>query len=120
MFTCSTVSLFLHLICDLLAIIGYVAKVLNPFGDDFVASRFNDTYNVSQYMLWHMGIIIAYQAIAGLCNPYLRCVFRWFPFRNMHVDRLERFVLVCPEIDPVRSDLKDLRHFQTPLAVKTV
>ena len=67
-------SLLFHLYCDILTIIGYVSEVLDPFRNDLIASCFNDTHDISQYMLRDMRVVLTYQAVAD-CVIYTFVAF---------------------------------------------
>lgn len=52
------------------------------------------------------------------CNPYFRCICNWFSFRNMNMNRFHWFTFIYPEINPVRTYFKDLRHLTAPQFVQ--
>ncbi len=83
-----------------------------PFGDDFGASGLNDAHNVAQNMCRDFGIVIAQEAFPRLCDPYFRGRCGRRSCADVHMDGLKGIAFICPEIDQIRADLKDLRHFQ--------
>mgnify|MGYP006892377647 FL=1 len=60
--------------------------------------------------LWDAGIVVAQIAFARPCDPDLGGIAAGRTLRDMHMDRFQRLIFVGPEIDPIRADLKNLRH----------
>ena len=99
----------------MLAIKLCLAEIIPPFGDDLNAAGFQNRRNVAQGALGNAGIVIAHITAACRCDPDFGGVAGRCALRNVDVDRFEGIPLVGPEINPVRADLKDLRHCQSPL-----
>ena len=80
---------------------------------------FDDAHDVSQNTLRDLGGVVAEQALSCLGDPDLCPVCRGSSLCHMDVYRLQRHIFVGPKIHPIWSDLKDLRHVQSPPAGKT-
>ena len=101
-----------------LAIMADFSKEALPFFHDFLAAGFNDGHNITQRPRWDLRIIIAQQAFPCPCNPDFCGVAAGSSLWNMDVNRFQRVVFIRPEIHPIWTDSKNLRHCQIPLLAK--
>ena len=81
------------------------AKKARPFCDHLGTPRLNDGHDVPQDAGRYLGIVVAQIALSGSCYPYLGGVCAGCALCHMNMDRLQRLVLIGPEIDPVRAYL---------------
>ena len=105
-------------LCTISAIKFNGTKEFLPFLHDLCTPCFNDTHNIMQYVVWDTRLIMAQQALPSLSNPNFRCVFNWFAFMHVHMNGLQRNTFTGPKINPIRADLKNLRHVQIRLPAR--
>ena len=93
------------------------SKEALPFFNDFFTARFNDCHNIPQCPGRNLRIVITQQAFSRARNPDFRGISTGRSLRNMDVNRFQQVALVRPELHPIRTNLKNLRHCQIlPLA----
>jgi hypothetical protein len=95
---------------SLSAVVVRIAKESDPLLHYLCAPRFNNPQDITQYRLWDLRMVIAQKTFPCLCNPNLSAVGCRFALRDVDVYRLQRLIFIGPEIYPVGTDLKDLRH----------
>ena len=109
----------LHVDIQLLsAVIVDFAKEILPLHDNLRCTRFDDRHDIAEYTRRNFRVVIAEQASSHLGDPHFCRVSRGTSFGNMDMNRLQRVIFVRPEINPVRTDLKNLRHRQILLLLR--
>ena len=103
----------LHVVIQVLSAVEVnFAEEILPLHDNFRCTRFDDRHDIAEYARRNFRVIIAEQASSRLGDPDFCRVSSGTSFGNMDMNRLQRVILVRPEINPVRTDLKNLRHRQ--------
>lgn len=111
--------MFMHTASPISAIIPNLTEKGFPLSDDFRGSGFYDCHDIPQCSLRYSGMIMTQETLSGSCDPYFCRIGRRCAGGTMHMNRFQRIILICPEIDPIRADLKNLRHDRIHLPAQT-
>lgn len=95
---------------------GFLAKICgrtevsSPLCDNLLTSGLNDHHYIPKRLRRDLGIVVAQIAAAGSRDPDFGCFRRWRSLGYVDMDRLQRVIFIGPEVNPVRTDFKNLRH----------
>lgn len=88
-----------------------LAEEVDPFLNDLSAPRLDDVHYIAQDSLRYLRIVVLRDTASGFCYPNLCCASARRSLGDVNVDWFKRVIFVCPEIHPIRANLKNLRHF---------
>ena len=91
---------------------GLTEKV-HPLVQDLCAPGLDDPQDIPKNTVRYLGIVVAQQTLPGFRDPDLCGIGRRRTLCDMDVNRLQRDIVICPEVPPVGPDFKDLRHVQS-------
>ena len=88
----------------------YVAEYFLPTPNDIKALRSKDVDDFMKPMVRDVTLVVTDHGTTCTRYPYLCVVFSRDAIRYMYMDGFRRKPFICPEINKVRTKLKNPRH----------